>query len=182
MDKIYECILLSNVENDDDRFRKIIDDAIASGDVKGYKIYVEETQASKDKRKRAAREEEDEAIQHAKDLGIYDQVFGGSKSKGKKKADDGEDALKAMILKNQQKRGGFLDKLEEKYTNIEKSKTQKRGKKRASPEDEEAEEEDLDDGEPSEEAFQATAARLKKKKSTTQPESGNAKRPKRTKR
>ena len=172
--------MLSDVEKDDDRFRKIIDDAIASGEVKGYKSYVKETQASKDKRLRNARAEEDEAIQHAKDLGIYDQVFGGgAKSRGKKKAGDGEDELKAMILKNQQKRGNsFLDKLEEKYTNIEKSKGSKKGKKRPTVD----EEEDAEDGEPSEEAFQAAAARLKKKSKAPEADDGGAKRSKRTKR
>jgi len=180
MDRIYESVLLSNVEEDDDRFRKIIDDAIENGDVEAYKRYVNETKASKDRRKLKAREEEGEAVQHAKDIGIYDQVFGGGKGKGKKKAENSEDALKAMILKNQQKRGNFLDKLEEKYTKIEKSKGQKNGKKRASVEDDE--EEDLDEGEPSEEAFQAAAARLKKKSKAAVPEHEGSRKSKRTRR
>lgn len=167
--------MLSNVEEDDDRFRKIIDDAIESGDVKSYKKYVNETQGSKDKRKSKAHGEADEAIQHAKDLGIHDQIFGGGKAKGKKKVNP-EDALKAMIMKNRQERGGFLDKLEEKYTNLDKSK-RKNSKKRGADE----EEEDIDEGEPSEEAFQAAAARLKKKAKAAEPENGGGRRSKRKK-
>lgn len=175
MDHLYEVVMLSNVEEDDDRFRKIIDDAIESGDVKSYKRYVNETQGSKDKRKSKAHGEADEAIQHAKDLGIHDQIFGGGKGKGKKKGNP-EDALKAMIMKNRQERGGFLDKLEEKYTNIDKSK-RKNSKKRGADE----EEEDIDEGEPSEEAFQAVAARLKKKAKVAEPENGGGRRSKRKK-
>lgn len=174
MDQIYEVVMLSNVEKDDDRFRKIIDDAIESGDVKGYKKYLNETQASKDKRKTKVRDEADEAIQHAKDLGIHDKIFGDGNGKGKKKGND-EDVLKATIMKNQQKRGSFLDRLEEKYTNLEKSK-RKKSKKRA-----DEKEGDLDGEQPSEEAFQAAAARLKRKSEAAEPESVGSRRSKRTK-
>jgi len=173
MDKVYETVMLSNVLEDDERFRKIIDEAIENGDVEGYRRYTKESKASKEKRIRLAREEGDEAVQHAKDLGIYDQVFGGGKGKGKKKAANPDDELKAMILKNQQKRGNFLDRLEAKYA--QKSGDKKKGRKRVSDEDEE-DEAGLEQGEePSEEAFQAAAARLKKKKAPEQDDGGRRK-------
>ena len=63
----------------------------------------------------------------------------------------------AAIQKRQADRGGFLDHLEAKYKAQEKpSKKGKKGKKRTSED-----EEDDEGGMPSEEAFQAAAARLK---------------------
>jgi DnaJ family protein C protein 9 len=72
-----------------------------------------------------------------------------------KKAGAGMGDLAALIQKRQADRGGFLDHLEAKYKAQEKSsKKGKKGKKRSSDEDDEG-------GMPSEEAFQAAAARLK---------------------
>lgn len=158
MDKVYEEVMLSDPAEDDDRFRAIIDAAIAGGDVESYKKYVNETQASKNRRIQHANKEGAEAMAYAEELGIKDKLFSKT-AKGKPKP-NGEDALMAMIQKRQQDRGSFLDNLEAKYAAKEKGK-KKKGKKRASDEDEE------DEGEPSEEAFQATAARLKKGKVDT---------------
>lgn len=152
MDKVYEEVMLSDPAEDDDRFRAIIDAAIANRDVEGYKKYVNETQASKNRRIQHANKEGAEAIAYAEELGIKDKLFSKT-AKGKAKP-NGEDALMAMIQKRQQDRGSFLDNLEAKYMAKEKGK--KKSRKRASDEGEEHE------GEPSEEAFQAAAARLKK--------------------
>jgi DnaJ homolog subfamily C member 9 len=154
MDRVYEEVMLSDPAEDDGRFRAIIDAAIASGDVEGYKKYVNETQASKNRRIQHANKEGAEAMAYAEELGIKDKLFSKT-AKGKPKP-NGEDALMAMIQKRQQDRGSFLDNLEAKYAAKEKGK--KKGKKRVSDEDE---------GEPSEEAFQAAAARLKKGKADT---------------
>lgn len=159
MDRIYEDVMLSNVTEDDDRFRAIIDAAIASGDVQGYKAYVNESQASKERRIKHANREAEEAMAYAEELGIKDKLFGKS-SKGKSKA-NGEDALMALIQKRQEGRGSFLDNLEAKYAAKGKGKA-KKGQKRASDDADE-----VDEGEPSEEAFQAAAARLKKPKANT---------------
>ncbi|RQM07723.1 hypothetical protein DH86_00001742, partial [Scytalidium sp. 3C] len=43
MDAIYETVMLSNPLDDEERFREIIDAAIASGDVQSYKAYTHET-------------------------------------------------------------------------------------------------------------------------------------------
>lgn len=156
MDAVYEGVMLSNVLEDDERFRRIIDAAIEEGEVEGYKAYTKETKKRRNERLRAAKAEASEAQEYAKELGVHDQLFGegggsgpakGKKGKSKKKDDGSEDALAALIKRNQQTRAGFLDSLEEKYAPQGKAK---KGKKRRVEE------------EPSEEAFQAAAARLKK--------------------
>ncbi|KAI0408287.1 DnaJ domain-containing protein [Xylaria palmicola] len=150
MDAIYETVMLSNVLKDDERFRKIIDDAIASKDVPAFKAYTKESKKSRQARVKAAKGEATEAEDYAKELGIHDKLFGGNKEKKKKKGSS-EDNLAALIRRNQQGRESFLDNLEAKYGAA--PATGKKGKKRR-----------IDEGEPSEEAFQAAAARLKKGK------------------
>lgn len=150
MDKIYATVMLSDVLKDDQRIRDIIDEAIASGDVKEFKAYKTESQKSKDARVKNAQKEGKEAEEYAKELGVHDKLFGGGKKKAKK---DSEADLAALIRGNQAKRGGdFLDNLAAKYGAVPKAK----GKKRAIEEDE-----------PDEEAFQAAAARLKKPKASS---------------
>ncbi|KAI3335688.1 hypothetical protein F4824DRAFT_489571 [Ustulina deusta] len=149
MDAIYETVMLSDVLKDDERFRKVIDDAIASKDVPAFKAYVKETKKSRQTRIKAAKNEATEAEEYAKELGIHDKLFGDKK--GKKKKGSSEDELAALIRRNQQGRESFLDNLEAKYGAA--PITGKRGKKRR-----------VEESEPSEEAFQAAASRLKKDK------------------
>jgi DnaJ homolog subfamily C member 9 len=114
MDAVYEQIMCSNVLEDDDRFRKIIDEAIEEGRVNSYKTYTKETKASKKKRTARAKAEETEAMELAEELGVKDKLFSNGKA-GKKQGNDG-DALKALIQQRQQSRAGsFLDNLEAKY-------------------------------------------------------------------
>lgn len=148
MDKIYETVMLSNVLEDDERFRGIIDEAIAGGDVKAFKKYTNESAKSKEARVKQARGEAAEAEEYAKELGVHDKLFGGKKKKSKK---DSEADLAALIRRNQDNRSSFLDNLAEKYA----AKPKGKGRKRVAEEEEE---------EPDEEAFQAAAARLKKPK------------------
>ncbi|KAI1326723.1 DnaJ domain-containing protein [Xylariaceae sp. FL0255] len=147
MDAIYESVMLSNVLKDDERFRRIIDDAIASEDVPAFKAYTKETKKSKQARIKAAKSESAEAEEYAKELGIHDKIFGDKK--GKKKGS--EDDLAALIRKNQQGRESFLDNLAAKYGAAQSNS--KKGKKRP-----------VEPDEPDEAAFQAAAARLKKGK------------------
>lgn len=157
MDAVYESVMLSDVLEDDERFRAIIDEAIAAGDVPAFPKYTGETKSSRTKRAKAAKAEAAEAEDYARELGVHDKLFGnknGATGKKGKKGDNSEDALKALIQKRQQDRGAsFLDNLAEKYGAAKKTK---KGKKR--PVDDEEDEND----EPSEEAFQAAAARLGK--------------------
>lgn len=153
MDGIYESVMLSNVLEDDERFRKIIDEAIASKDVPAFKAYTHESKKSKEARIKAAQNESTEAEEYAKELGVHDKLFGskdkkGDKGKGKGKKGSSEDDLAALIRSNQQGRSNFLDNLAAKYG---ATPSAKKGKKRAVQEEE-----------PSEEAFQAAATRLKK--------------------
>lgn len=151
---IYATVMLSDPLEDEDRFRAIIDEAIAEKDVEAYTAYTKETAKQKENRMKKARKEAEEAEEYAKE--ISEKKSGGS---SKKKS--GEDDLAALIQKKQAGRGDFFAHLEAKYgseNKKSKSKAGKKGKKRVSDEDE-----DEDDGMPSEEAFQAAAADLKQK-------------------
>ncbi|KAI6379421.1 hypothetical protein MCOR25_002005 [Pyricularia grisea] len=164
LDVVYESVMLSNVLEDDERFRGWIDEAIAKEEVEAFRAYTKESKKKRDKRVKEAKGEAAEAEEYAKELGVHGKLFGGgaageSKGKGKKKAAGGEDALAALIRGRQADRMDALDRLAEKY-GATAPKGKKKGKKRA------AEDEDEEDGgEPSEEAFQATQARLFGKKS-----------------
>ncbi|KAG5924605.1 hypothetical protein E4U61_007734 [Claviceps capensis] len=149
MDQVYERVMLSDVTEDDERFRKIIDEAIASKDVPAFDAYKKETKKKRAARLKAAKAEANEAEDYAKELGVHEKLF----AKKGKKGGSSENDLAALIQKRQQDRSaGFLDRLAEKYGANDSKK--KRGKKRAGEEDE-----------PSEADFQAAAARLKGGKS-----------------
>ncbi|TVY42885.1 putative J domain-containing protein [Lachnellula occidentalis] len=151
---IYETVILSDPLKDEERFRGIIDEAIKEGEVKVYSSYTHETEKQKANRMRAANRDGKAAMAHAKKLGVYDKLFG----KGEDGESDGESALAAMIQKRQIGRGSFLDNLEAKYAAENRKPQGKKGKKRVADDEDEDEE---DGGMPSEEAFQAAAAKLK---------------------
>lgn len=171
MDAVYESVMLSNVLEDDERFRAVLDAAVAKGDVTRYKAYADESRRSREARVARAKGEAVEAEEYAKELGVHDKLFGGDKDKkkggkGKSKAgqkskenkNDSEDALAALIRGRQKERGeAFLDGLAEKYG--AKTSSRKKSKKKQVVDDDDEEEE-----EPDEEAFQAAAARLREKK------------------
>ncbi|KHO01793.1 DnaJ domain-containing protein [Metarhizium album ARSEF 1941] len=147
MDQIYERVMLSDVTEDDERFRSIIDKAIDDEDVPAFDSYSKESKKKRAARIKAAKAEAAEAESHAKVLGVHDMLFS---TKDKKSKGSSEDSLAALIQKRQQNRSAnFLEHLAEKY-GANSSKSEK-GKKRA-----------VEDDEPSEEAFQTAAAKLKK--------------------
>lgn len=117
MDGVYEQIMCSNVLDDDERFRKIIDKAIKAGEVEAYPKYATETKAKRDRRKKRAKAEEVEAMELADELGVKDKLFGdGARGSKKGKKDDSEDTLRALIQQRQKGRAeNFLDNLEAKY-------------------------------------------------------------------
>lgn len=163
MDSIYETVMLSDVLVDDERFRRVIDEAIESGDVKAHKAYTKESARSKQARVKAAQGESREAEDYAKELGVHDKLFGdrkkgpGAKGKGRqaKGKENPEDALAALISSRQKDRGeDFFDHLADKYG----AKKPAKGKKKKAVEEE-----------PDEAAFQAAAARLGKKKASEDP-------------
>ncbi|KAK0672083.1 hypothetical protein QBC41DRAFT_371417 [Cercophora samala] len=148
MDGVYESVMLSDVTEDDERFRKIIDEAIEQGEVEGYKKYTKETKKSRQQRQKNAKKEEKEADELAKELGVYDKLRGTGKGKKGGKKEDDQAGLAALIQRNQKNRANMFDQLAEKYG----AKPEKKGKKRA------VEEPDID-----EEAFQKLQADMMKK-------------------
>ncbi|CAG9943816.1 unnamed protein product [Clonostachys rosea f. rosea IK726] len=167
MDGIYESVILSDVLEDDERFRQIIDQAIQDERVPNFSAYSKESKRKREARVRRAKTEAEseakEAEEYAKELGVHDKLFG--KKKGKKGKGSSEDDLAALILKRQQDRSSdnFLDRLAEKYAAPSKGK---KGKKRALPD------------EPPEEAFQAVGARQQSAKAARE-KSGSSSRAKR---
>ena len=122
MDAVYEQVMCSNVLEDDERFRVIIDTVIKEGEVEKHERYAKETKVSRKKRQQKAKAEETEAMELAEELGVKDKLFGdksqnGQSKKGSKKdAGGGEDALKALIQQRQKGRADtFFDDLEAKY-------------------------------------------------------------------
>ncbi|KAK3292720.1 DnaJ domain-containing protein [Chaetomium fimeti] len=151
MDGVYESVMLSNVLEDDARFREVIDAAVKAEEVPRFDAYAKETKKSKQARIKAAKSEAQEADELAKELGVYDKLRGNGKKKSKK---DSEADLAALIQRNQTSRMSALDKLAEKYGAVPKAG---KGKKRGAKE--------LEEPDISEEQFQAIQAGMKKKKS-----------------
>lgn len=152
MDGVYESVMLSDVLEDDERFRAMIDTAIAAGEVPAFDAYTGETQKSRRARAKAARKEAAEADALARKLGVYDKLRDGGGKKKKGQEDDAEAGLAALIRRNQASRAGALDKLAEKYGAVPKAG--KGGKKRGAKE---VEEPDI-----SEEQFQKLQADMMK--------------------
>lgn len=153
LNSIFNAVMLSNPLDDEDRFRGYIDQAIKDEDVEAYDAYVHEPKAAREKRFKRAKKESEGAKEHAKTLGVYDSLFGdgkagkAGKASKKAKADAAEPDLVALLQQRSKGRAAtFLENLEAKYAGG------KNGEKQEAME------------EPSEEAFQKTAARIKKRK------------------
>ncbi|KAK4232443.1 DnaJ domain-containing protein [Podospora fimiseda] len=153
MDAVYETVMLSDVVEDDERFRGIIDEGIEEGLVEKYDKYTKEGKKTKRNRVKNAKKEAEEAEELAKELGVHEKLKKGGKGKGK----GGEDALAALIRGNQAKRGDMFDHLVEKYGGGGKEKKTKKGGKRKTEE----EEPDIDD-----EEFERLQREMMKKKAT----------------
>ncbi|WEW57245.1 hypothetical protein PRK78_002710 [Emydomyces testavorans] len=154
LDRVYEEVMLSNVLDDDERFRKIIKQAIREGRVSDWPKFSKEGTKKKAQRVKTAKREAEEAKELAKELGFEDKLFGNGKGKGDKKksggGDDDDSALMALIQQRQKSRAStFLADLEAKYA--APSKDGKRKKRMA------------DENEPPEEAFQKNNSRTAKK-------------------
>jgi len=119
---------------DETRFIDLLNTLISSKTIKSTSIWKKTSTDEKAslKRKEKAVKSAKEAESHARELGIWDEMFGNGK-KGKRKSDAAdtkeEDGLAAMILKRQKDREGGLDRLAEKYRRIEEEeRAKKRGK------------------------------------------------------
>lgn len=144
MDRLYNEVMLSDVLEDDERFRAIIDKGIEDGEVEGLGAYTGETEKKRkarisraEKRKAKDAKEAEEAQEE-----LQQSKASSAKTNGKKKGGAGGADLAALIQSRQQSRAGgaesFLDRLEAKYAG-----PGQKGRKRGS------------DDEPSEEAFAA---------------------------
>ncbi|KAL3462861.1 DnaJ domain-containing protein [Aspergillus heterothallicus] len=149
LDRVYESVMLSNVLDDDTRFRAFIDKAIAEGRVEAYEKYAEEPERKREQRVTRAQKEAKEAEKLAKKLEKEkegkESKAGARKGKKGSISTTGNNDLAALIQQRQASRAeSFFDRLEAKYNPS--------GKKRVAMD------------EPSEEAFEATAARRGSKK------------------
>ena len=152
LNKVFESVMLSNILDDEDRFRGYIDSAIRREGVQAFKAYVEETEKSKEKRRNQAKREKVKAEKEAQRMKDNKEKKKDGRGKASK---DGLADLAALIQQRGTSRANtFLDDLEAKYAG--NTKSQKKGKR-----------EPVD--EPSEEAF---AAMAKKKRKTVDEEEG----------
>ncbi|KAK5153762.1 hypothetical protein LTS14_007456 [Recurvomyces mirabilis] len=154
MEKLYEEVMLSDMLEDEDRFRVTIDKGIDEGEVEGYKKYTAESEAARKKRMDRARKRKEKEAKEASAAEMETDEDPQSKmnrAKAKKgKGDMGD--LAALIQSRQKDRAGdFFAGLEAKYAGG--SGGGKKSAKRSSE----------DEG-PSEEAF---AANRKKGKAST---------------
>jgi len=112
MGQIIDSVMCAT-EEDEDRFRKIINELIESKEVDKFKAFTKENKKEKKARKRAAAAEAEEAEQAAAELGLG----------------PGQDSLRDLILARQSNRGAmadnFLDGLAEKYGSKKKGKSKK---------------------------------------------------------
>lgn len=124
MDALFEEVMLSNSIDDEERFRKIIEEEIEAKRVEGYPAYVKEAKSKRKKRATEAKKEAKEAMEMAEELGVKDKLFGGDGTVGassspKKKGKQGEEdlsGLTALIQQRQKDRSNnFLADLEAKY-------------------------------------------------------------------
>ncbi len=157
MNTIFKNVMLSNPLDDEDRFRAYIDQAIQDGVVEAHKAYVNEPKQARERRMKRAREESEGAIEHAKKIGVYDTLFGdgdaGKTRKKSKASADGPDLGELLQQRSKGRAATFLENLEAKYVG---GKNGTSGKKKVGKGDAVVE--------PPEEAFQKTAARMKKRK------------------
>ena len=140
--------MLSNPLEDEERFRGYIDEAIEKGEVEGYDAYLNESAKTKSKRNANARKEAKMAEKETEKLKRK------AAGKGKKDTKAGNETdIAAMIQQRAKSRAEtFIGDLEAKYAGKVGGKPKVNGKKR------------VIDEEPDEEAFQKTAARMKKRK------------------
>jgi len=189
LNKVFRDVMMSNALEDEDRFRGYIDAAITAGEAQGFDAYVNEAKKIRKARKKGAEREKAEATEHAKELGVYESLFGNGKTK-----EGGQKGLEDLIQQRQKQRATiFLDDLEAKYggksatsgktatkvkINSKKRKandepteeasktngTRHKRQKAAEMVDESSEEDEPNEAidEPPEEAFQAMAARTQK--------------------
>ncbi|KAM0792533.1 hypothetical protein ACM66B_005202 [Microbotryomycetes sp. NB124-2] len=170
--------IMCSTHEDEDRFVKLIDEAIKARQLPKLKQWTKSSKdvKAKQKRKDKADKEAQEAEAYAKELGVFEQLKNGKSTSGKSKAgsknggdasaaeNDDEAGLRALIQGNQQKRmSALMDSLEAKYGS---KAGNKKSKKRASTGGDDSSEgrkggsKKQKEVEPSEEEFQKIQAEI----------------------
>ncbi|EMC98488.1 hypothetical protein BAUCODRAFT_32535 [Baudoinia panamericana UAMH 10762] len=163
MASIYQEIMLSDMLDDEERFRAIIDRAIEDGEVEAYKKYTDETEKARAKRMEQARKKKE---RDAKEAQKAIEESTDPKKKGRK-GDGGMGDLAALIQQRQKGRAAnFLDGLEAKYAGDAGGKGKKSAKRAAAMD------------EPPEEAFARNRKAGKGEEAVTTADSRQSKRSK----
>ncbi|KAF2110550.1 hypothetical protein BDV96DRAFT_500794 [Lophiotrema nucula] len=135
LDAVYGLVMLSDILEDDDRFRTILDEEIEKGTIDSFKAYEKQNNdaARKKAKDKEIKRREQFDKEHSND---FEDAKAKAKSKSKSKKHDVSDmaGLAALIQRKQATRGNFFDQLEAKYA------PSPRGKKRATPMEEPPEE------------------------------------------
>ncbi|ANB12698.1 DNAJ domain protein, DNAJC9 family [Sugiyamaella lignohabitans] len=117
MEFIFENVIHSDVLEDEERIRGIIQKAIDEKVVPAYSKFTKESATSKKKRRLAATKEAQEAEELAEELGL---------NKARAKANSDEDALALLIKsRHQDKFSSLINQLEAKYADEPKKKKKK---------------------------------------------------------
>jgi DnaJ family protein C protein 9 len=154
LDRVYDLVMLSDILEDDERFRKIIDEEIEKGNVESYEAYERENNDEARERSKAAERKRRAAWEkkHGSSKEAADKARSKQKGKGKQTSGNGDLGSLAALIQGRQKArmgGAFFENLEAKYA---PQSTARRNNKRATP---------MDD-EPTEEEFQAARKRLQR--------------------
>lgn len=150
MDGILSEVPCSTVD-DEARFRAILTEAIKNKEVRSFRVFTVVDTAAQERRRREAAREAREAEELKRELGLEGKL-------GKDAADeDGEEALKTLILQNQRKRGEAMDAVIENILKKEKGRTKEKAKTKGKKKEKNA---TVEEEEPTEEEFQALQARL----------------------
>lgn len=130
-----------STHEDEPRFIMLITDLIKKQDLSATPIWISSSKDEKARlvRKKVSEKEAKEAEALAKELGVWDEFYGGGQAKerqkGKKREADPEaddSVLRALILKKKEKNmGGFFESLAAKYSEpIPEPSSRTKGKKR----------------------------------------------------
>lgn len=135
LDTVYQLVMLSDILEDDNRFRQILDEEIRKGNIQSYPKYSRETDETRQKAKDAeVKRRDDFDKREATKAGAEKEngkPNGKAKPKSKKGGADDMAGLAALIQQRQKSRAGnFFDSLEAKYA------PKSRGSKRSTPMDE----------------------------------------------
>lgn len=128
MPSLYDYVMLSDMVEDEERFRFIIDKAIDDGEVEAFARYTNESESARTKRIAAARKRKEREAKEADEAAEEIKEKNSSRTKGKKTNGDtgGMGDLAALIQQRQKGRAeNFFDDLEARYA--PKAKKSKKG-------------------------------------------------------